>query len=664
MFEKILRKSMKRTAGSLFLLLVFISSCSQKAASLSPELTSTPTLSPAIYTDPSYPIEERVDDLLMRMTLDEKIGQMTQPDISSLHPGDVKTYMLGSVLSGGSDNPASNTPQGWQDMVTRLQTEALSTRLKIPIIYGIDATHGNAHLYGATVFPQESGVAATHDPALAQKIGEATAEEMLATGIPWTFSPIVAVPQDIRWGRTDESYSEDTQLTTELSSAYIKGLQTLPENIQASTGQSLFTLATAKHYIGDGGTIWGSSRTGNYMLDQGNVQIDEATLRTLYLPPYKAAVEAGVMSVMASFSSWRTTKMHAQRYLLTDVLKNELGFEGFIVSDWAGIDQVDPDYYTAVVSSINAGIDMAMVPTENSGGDLHSNYSIFIDTMKQAIENNDISEDRINDAVRRILRVKFMLGLFEHPYPDPSFKQTVRSDEHIAIARQAVQESLVLLKNDNAALPIPKTTQRIFVAGQGADDIGMMCGGWTITWQGETGSIQPGTTILEAIHSIVSPDTAIVYNQDGKFIDRANIGIVVVGEKPYAEGFGDQANLELSTSDVNIINSVRPNVDKLVVVILSGRPLVITDQLGTADAWVEAWLPGTEGEGISDVLFGDRPFVGRLPYTWPRSNEQLPINENNSMGKTGCDAPLFPFGYGLGDAGSQPITQPVCPSAE
>ena len=256
-------------------------------------------------------------------------------------------------------------------MVNGLQTEAMATRLKIPLIYGIDATHGNAHLYGATVFPQESGVGATHDPALAQKIGQATAEEMLATGIPWTFSPIVAVPQDIRWGRTDESYSEDTQLTTEIGTAYIRGLQTIPDGYKASDGQTLFTLATAKHYLGDGGTIWGSSRTDNYMLDQGNVQIDETTLRKLYLPPYKAAVDAGAMSIMASFSSWRTTKMAAQKYLLTDVLKNELGFKGFIVSDWAAIDQIDPDYYTAVVTAINAGIDMAMVPT-NEG--THSDY--------------------------------------------------------------------------------------------------------------------------------------------------------------------------------------------------------------------------------------------------------------------------------------------------
>ena len=642
---------MKRTASLLLLILIVLAACSPKTPA-TPSASTTPTLPAAIYTDPSQPIEARVEDLLSRMTLDEKIGQMTQVEMGSIQPTDVSTYFIGSILSGGDGNPPNNTAQAWQDMVKGFQTAAMATRLKIPMIYGIDAVHGNAHLYGATVFPQESGVAATHDPALAQKIGEATAEEMLATGVPWTFSPIVAVPQDIRWGRTYESYSEDTQLTTEIATAYLKGLQTLPAGFKASEGQSLFTLATAKHYIGDGATIWGSSRTGDYLLDQGNVQVDEATLRRLYLPPYKAAVDAGAMSVMASFSSYRGTKMHAQKYLLTDVLKNELRFKGFIVSDWGGIDQIDPDYYTAVVEAINAGVDMNMVPTD---------YMNFINAMKQAVDNKDITEERINDAVRRILRAKFALGLFEHPYPDPAFISTVRSAEHVAIARQAVQESLVLLKNDNAALPIAKNTPKVFVAGQGADDIGMLCGGWTISWQGQTGNIDIGTTILNGVKTIVSVDSTVEYNPTGKFSGKANVGIVVVGEMPYAEGLGDKADLSLSDADIQAINNMRPLVDKLIVVIIAGRPLVITDQLASADAWVAAWLPGTEGEGVSDVLFGDHPFVGKLPYTWPRTNAQLPINENNSSGKTGCDAPLFPFGYGLGEAGSQPIVQPTCP---
>lgn len=645
---------MRRLALVPVLLCILLGSCTPKTSPtpvITPAAMPIPTLAAPIYTDSSQSVDARVEDLIVRMTIDEKIGQMTQVELGSIRPGDITTFFIGSILSGGDGNPEENNPQAWQEMVNGFQAEAMATRLKIPMIYGIDATHGNAHLFGATVFPQESGVAATYNSALAEKIGQATAEEMLATGIPWTFSPIVAVPQDIRWGRTYESYSEDTQLTTEIGTAYINGLQKIPDGYEPSEGQTLFTLATPKHYIGDGGTIWGSSRTGSYLLDQGNVQVNEATLRQMYLPPYKAAVEAGVMSVMASFSSWRGTKMHAQKYLLTNVLKDELGFKGFIVSDWAGIYQVDPDFYTAVVLAINAGIDMNMVP---------SDYISFISVMKQAVEKGEITEERINDAVRRILRAKFALGLFEHPFPDPIFIKTVRSDAHVAIARQAVQESLVLLKNDSAALPVSKNTPKILVAGQGADDIGMMCGGWTISWQGQTGSIQVGTTILNGIKTIVSSDTTVEYEKYGKFANHADVGIVVVGEMPYAEGLGDKADLRLADSDIKMITNMRPLVDKLIVVIISGRPMIITDQFSMADAWVMAWLPGTEGQGVSDMLFGDHPFTGRLPYTWPRFNEQLPINENNTAGKIGCDAPMFPFGYGLGNAGSQPIVQPSC----
>jgi beta-glucosidase len=646
---------MRRISSVFLLVLVLLVSCSPKP-SPTPTATSgptpTPTLGAPIYTDPSQPTADRVADLLVRMTMDEKIGQMTQVELGSIRSDDITTYFIGSLLSGGDGNPSSNNPQGWLDLVKGFQDKAMATRLKIPIIYGIDATHGNGHLFGATIFPQESGIGAAHDPALAYKVGQATAEEMLATGVPWTFSPMVSVTQDIRWGRTYESYSEDTQLTTSLAEAYVKGLQTIPEGAPQTQGQTLFTLATAKHYLGDGATIWGSSRTGSYKLDQGNVQVDEATMRKLYLPPYEATVKAGVLSVMPSFSSWKGTKMHAQKYWLTNVLKDELGFDGFVISDWAGINQVNSDYYTAVVTAINAGVDMSMVPTD---------YMSFISTMKQAVEKGDISEDRINDAVGRILTVKFTLGLFEQPYPGAEFVKTVRSEEHVAIARQAVQESLVLLKNDGNALPIAKDTRKIYVAGQAADDIGMMCGGWTITWQGQTGSIQLGTTILSGIKAAVSSGTTVEYKKTGEFTDKADVGIVVVGEIPYAEGLGDKADLSLSAADAQAINAVRPLVDKLIVVIVSGRPLIITDQLDMVDAWVAAWLPGTEGGGVSDVLFGDVPFIGKLPFTWPRSNEQLPINKNNAGGKTGCEAPLFPYGYGLADAGSQPIEQPVCP---
>jgi beta-glucosidase len=527
--------------------------------------------------------------------------------------------------------------------------------LKIPIIYGADAVHGHGNLYGATIFPQEIGLGATRDAALVQKIGQATAEEMLATGVVWNFGPVVAVPQDIRWGRTYEGYGENTELVTELGAAYIRGLQSLPGSFTPAPEQSIYTLATAKHYLGDGGTTFGTS-TQNimkpYLIDQGNMLYDEPAIRELFLPPYQAAVENGVMSVMISFSSWNGTKMHAQKYWITDVLKGELGFQGFVVSDWGGMDQITSDYYTAIVTGINAGIDMNMVPYD---------YVKFITTMKQAVNKGDISIDRINDAVRRILTVKEKLGVFDHPLADPSLLGTVGSDNHRELARQAVRESLVLLKNDSAALPIDKNIATIYVTGQGADDIGQQCGGWTIQWQGETGNIDPGTTILQGIKASVSSNTKVEYQFKSQFEGMADIGIAVVGEQPYTEGVGDASDLSLTKEDIQNITNIRTHSKKLIVIILSGRPMVITPQFQLADAWVAAWLPGTEGSGVADVLMGDYPFTGKLPYTWPRSNSQLPINLNTSTDLTGCAAPLFPFGFRLGNAGSQSVTLLNCP---
>ncbi|HEX7621738.1 MAG TPA: glycoside hydrolase family 3 N-terminal domain-containing protein, partial [Anaerolineales bacterium] len=615
----------------------------------------------APYKDPSQPVAVRVEDLLSRMTLEEKIGQMTQVESNSISPyylfppSEIVKYFIGSVLSGGNSSGYYSLAD-WNGLAKSFEVEAVKTRLGIPLIFGVDSVHGFGHVNGATIFPQNIGLGATRDPELVRQIGDVTAEEMRAAGIPWNFAPCVAVPQDIRWGRTYEGFSEDTALVTELSAAYIQGFQTVPEGYAASEGQSLYALATPKHYIGDGGTAWGSIPQymyHQYMLDTGDTRVDEATLRRLFLPPYQAAVNSGAMSVMVSFSSWNGVKMHAQRYLLTDVLKGELGFQGFVVSDWGGINRVDPDYYKAVVTAINAGIDMNMVPTY---------YQMFIAIMKQAVMNGDIPQERIDDAVRRILRAKFMLGLFENPYGDPSLAVTVGSDEHRALARQAVRESLVLLKNDNNALPIDKNVSTILVAG--INSTGIQAGGWTLEWQGEQRNTLAGTTILEGIQELVGPNTQVLYNSLGQFASfssKAPVGIAIVGEVPYAEGLGDRADLTLYKVDLNVINALRPKVDKLIVVILSGRPLVITDQYQTADAWVAAWLPGSEGAGVTDVLFGDYPFVGKLPYTWPRSNDQLPLNTNNSANLTGCAAPLFPFGYGLGSAGSQPIEWLNCP---
>ncbi len=644
---------MKRFLTIFFLASFILSGCGKAAptplaATAEPTRAPVEVTGPVLYTDTSQPIETRVEDLLRRMNLDEKIGQMTQVEKNNIKAGDIFKYSIGSILSGGGSSPSENTPQAWYAMVAGFQKEALSTRLKIPIIYGVDAVHGHGNLRNATIFPHNIGLGAANDPVLVEKIGRATAEEMLGTGIPWNFAPCIAVVQDIRWGRTYEGYSESTEIVTSLGTAYIKGLQGLTDADQPAPGQSIFVLASAKHFLGDGATIWGSSRINNWILDQGNMQVPEEVVRRLYLPPYQSAVDAGALNVMASFSSWRGTKMHANQYLLTKVLKDELGFNGFIVSDFKGMDQIYPeDYYASIVTSVNAGVDMNMVPYD---------YVTFIKTMKDAVNNGDITEERVDEAVRRILRAKFALGLFEHPMPDQQYQSTIRSREHLDLARQAVRESLVLLKNENEVLPLSKDMPVIFVAGEGANDIGLQSGGWTLQWQGQPGNDDEGTTIYSGIKAVAGPDTQVEFSRDGDFSEFrdpdgkplvADAGIVVIAEQPYAEGVGDKADLSLSPEETQLISQVSKQSKKAVVILLSGRPRVITEQLPLAAAWVAAWLPGTEGGGIADVLFGDYPFTGKLPYSWPRSNDQLPININNIGDKIGCDAPLFPFGYGL-----------------
>ncbi len=643
---------MQRLFSLFFLLSLLLSACgAQTPATAEPTeapATATESLGEVTYTDPAQSIEARVEDLLARMTLEEKIGQMTQVEKNSIKPGDITEYLIGSILSGGGGSPEENTPQGWYAMVEGFQNEALETRLQIPILYGVDAVHGHGNLRNATVFPHNIGLGAANNPELMEKIGRATAEEMMATGIPWNFAPVVAVVQDVRWGRTYEGYGEDTELVTSLGTAYLKGLQTLTEMDTPVPGQSIFVLGTPKHFLGDGATIWGSSRTNDYILDQGNMQVPEEIVREIYLPPYQSALDAGAMNIMASFSSWKGTKMHGEQFLLTEVLKDELGFEGFIVSDWQGMDQIYPDdYYSSIVTSVNAGVDMNMVPYD---------YVTFIETMKEAVNNGDIPESRLDEAVRRILRVKFAMGLFEHPMPDTKYQQTVRSREHLELARQALRESLVLLKNENQVLPLDKNAPIIYVAGEGANDIGLQSGGWTLEWQGKAGNDNEGTTILSGIRAVSGSQIRIEYNRDADFSEfkdsegnalMADAGIVVLAEQPYAEGVGDAANISLSESETALIAEMRKHTETVIVILISGRPRVITEQLPLADAWVAAWLPGTEGAGIADVLFGDYPFTGKLSYSWPRSNEQLPININNVADKTGCDAPLFPFGYGL-----------------
>jgi beta-glucosidase len=578
---------------------------------------------------------------------------MTLIEKNSIEPKDVAEHYIGAVLSGGGGYPLRNTAKGWADMVDEFQEYALQTRLGIPILYGVDAVHGHNNVEGAVIFPHNIGMGATRDADLLRRVGEVTAVEMAATGIHWNYAPCVTVPQDIRWGRTYEGYSEDTELVSLLGSAYLQGLQ------GDDLANPLTALATPKHFVGDGGTTWGSSTSG-YQIDQGVSEVDEATLRAIHLPPYVEAIKSGAMSIMVSFSSWGGMKMHAQKYMISDVLKGELGFEGFVVSDWAGIDQISSNYYEAVVTSINAGVDMNMVPY---------NDDLFIRTLTSAVEKGDVPTERIDDAVRRILRVKFELGLFEHPFSDPALLEQVGSEAHRELAQETVSKSLVLLKNDHNALPIVKDTSLIFVAGEAADNIGIQCGGWTIEWQGQAGKITEGTTILEAIKETVSPDAQVEYNRFAKFdhVEDANgnpatakVGIVVVGESPYAEGLGDNNDLSLSEPEIATIDRLRERCDKLVIILLSGRPIIITEQLALADAFVAAWLPGTEGQGVADVLFGDVPFTGKLSYTWPRTMDQIPFDFDN-LPEQGCAAPLFPIGYGLDTAHSEPLELPDCP---
>ncbi|HEY0601959.1 MAG TPA: glycoside hydrolase family 3 N-terminal domain-containing protein [Herpetosiphonaceae bacterium] len=576
--------------------------------------TTTP-----IYKDPAAPIPNRVADLLSRMTLDEKIGQMTQPDRGSLTAeSDIATYYLGSILSGGGSAPSPNTPTAWADMYDRYQRIALSTRLGIPMIYGIDAVHGHNNVNGATIFPHNIGLGATRNPALIQQVGRATAEEVAGTGIDWTFAPCLCVARNERWGRTYESYGEDPEIARAMTTI-VTGLQ------GSSLNQPGSILATAKHWVGDGGTVGGD--------DQGNTQISEAELRRLHIPPYVDAIQKGVGSVMISYSSWNGQKLHGHKYLITDVLKGELGFGGFVVSDWAGIDQLPGDYPSDVRTSINAGIDMVMVP---------HNYQLFTSTLRSEVNAGTVPLSRIDDAVRRILTKKFELGLFERPLTDRSYTATIGSAAHRAIARDAVRQSLVLLKNTNNILPLSKSA-RIFVAGKNADDIGNQSGGWTISWQGGSGNTTPGTTILQGIRNTVAPGTTVTYNKGGRGAAGHDVAVVVIGEKPYAEGQGDAPSyLGLDQDDKNTLNTVKRSGVPMVVVLVSGRPQIISSEIGGWQGLIAAWLPGTEGQGVADVLFGDYRPTGKLPHSWPRSEAQIPIN----IGDATYD-PLFPYGFGL-----------------
>jgi len=515
-------------------------------------------------------------------------------------------------LSGGGGNPPTNDPASWADMVESYLEPARNTRLGIPLLYGVDAVHGHSNVRGATIFPHNIGLGAAGDPELVGRIGQATAREVAATGVRWTFAPTVAVPQDIRWGRTYEGFSRNPRTVAQLGAALVEGLQ------EPGPGASPI-LACLKHFVGDGGTQWGSVTRpdwvewwtdwgGEWQIDQGDFRGSEDDLRSQHLPPYAAGVAAGAHTVMASYSSWNGEKLHGHRQLLTDVLKGELGFDGFVVTDWMGLDQIDPSYAASVVAAINAGIDMVMVPFD---------FKRFIGVTTQAVIDGRISQRRIDDAVRRILTAKAALGEGDERPP----LSVVGAAEHRELAAEAARRSAVLLSNDRT-LPLQPEAGPIYLAGEAADDIGLQCGGWTVEWQGAAGPITTGTTFREAFEAEMP---GVRYSAEGLFPDdeAGGLGVVCIAEDPYAEGLGDRAAPDVREQDRAAFERMRERCDRLVVVIFSGRPVLIEGILSRADAVIAAWLPGTEATELPGLLLGHYPFEGRLPQPWPRSLADL-----------------------------------------
>lgn len=625
------------------------------AVSAAADATST---AGAPYRDATLPVAQRVADLLKRMTLAEKIGQMTQAERAAVDadPTLITTLRLGSLLSGGGSTPAVNRPAAWADMVDRYQAAALKTRLGIPLIYGVDAVHGHGNVLGATLFPHNIGIGAARSPALARQAGRVTAREVRATGIPWNFAPCLCVTRDERWGRSYESFGEHPDLVEQMETV-LDGLQ---GNRRGQLSGPDSVLANAKHFAGDGDTDFGTAE-GDYTIDQGVTVTSRRDFRRIDLAPFYPAVRKyRVGSVMPSFSSVDFTgddagpvKMHGNRELLTGVLKQQMGFDGFVISDYNGIHQLPGDYPTQVATAINAGVDMAMEP---------NTAAQFEQALTAQVQAGVVPQSRIDDAVRRILTQKFALGLFERPYADRRNLAAVGGKEHRAVARRAAAQSQVLLKNSGKALPLARDA-KVYVAGRSADNMGNQLGGWSITWQGFTGNKnqQPGTTVLEGIRQ-VAPGATVTYSRDGSAPTAgSDVGVVVVGETPYSEGFGDIGgprwaydpadagvprevkSLSLKPEDRRTVDRVCKALPTCVVLVVSGRPQVLTPgQLSRADAIVASWLPGTEGAGVADVLFGRQPFTGQLPVTWPRTVAQIPINVGDR-----AYAPLYPFGWGL-----------------
>lgn len=576
-------------------------------------------------TWPSTACSQKAAELLERMTLAEKVGQMTQAERRDLRPGDIQRYALGSVLSAGGSAPGGGSPAEWAEMLDAMHAEALASRLGIPLLYGVDAVHGHNNVVGATIFPHNIALGAANDPELVHAVARATAVELEATGVDWTFAPMVAAARDERWGRTYETFSEDPARAGVLGAAAVRGYQG-----RRLGGEPGSILACAKHFAGDGTTSFKSSSVG--LLDQGDTRLPPAEFERLAIAPYRPAIAAGVGSIMVSFSSVNGEKSHGDRALLTGVLKGELGFRGFLVSDYIAIHQLPGSYADQVALSVNAGIDLFM--------EAEHEWKPFVETLTDLVARGRVPQSRIDDAVSRLLTVKCEAGLFEKAPTDRRSLARVGSAEHRALARRAVRQSVVLLKNDAGLLPLKKSS-RIVVAGTGANSLTRQAGGWTLKWQGAEDQPFPGTTLLEALRSQADASESIRFDEQGT-TESGDVALLVMSEPPYAEMKGDTDTLSPAAEDLRVLDALYARKLPTVVVLLSGRPLIIEAELVKAQAWLAAWLPGSAGEGVADVIYGGYAPTAKLSHSWPRKLAGVPLN----LGDTNYD-PLFAFGYGL-----------------
>ncbi|HWE47590.1 MAG TPA: glycoside hydrolase family 3 protein, partial [Caulobacteraceae bacterium] len=608
------------------------------APAVHPELWPAAHSPPAL-TDPET--EATVSALLAKMSLEEKVGQVIQADITAIKPEDLKTYPLGSVLAGGNSGPGGDdraSAKAWLEMIRAYHAAALERRTghaPIPLMFGLDAVHGDNNIPGATIFPHNIGLGAARDRDLVREIGKATAEETAVVGADWTFGPTLAVPRDVRWGRTYEGYGENPEIVRAYAPAVVEGLQgRLPAFGAIEPGH---VAASIKHYLADGGTLGGK--------DQGDAEISESELIALHAQGYPPAIDAGALTVMASFSSWRGVKNHGDKALLTDVLKGRMGFEGFVVGDWNAHGQVQGCTVVSCAAAFNAGLDMFMAPDSWKG--------LYANTLAQ-VRSGEIPVSRLDDAVRRILRVKLKAGLFATDHPFEGRLDLLGDDAHRALARRAVRESLVLLKNNGALLPL-NPHAHVLVAGDAADDIGRQSGGWTISWQGtgnHNADFPHGESIWSGINEAVTAGGGSArLSPDGHFTEAPDVAIVVFGETPYAEFQGDIATVEYQPGDkrdLALLRRLQAQHIPVVAVFLSGRPLWTNPEINASDAFVAAWLPGTEGGGVADVLVRkpdgavNHDFRGKLSYSWPKTAAQAPLNS----GTPGYD-PQFAYGYGL-----------------